>query len=120
MTDRKDQIEFILPSDFKFLGAVDAAVQDLAREMSCEQRWINDFSTALVEACSNAIENGPGGLALFDGLFILQDDRRFLARPVGPPAATLADEVDGEGALGQQPVYFVDIVGLQVGQPLVG
>jgi serine/threonine-protein kinase RsbW len=58
MAERKDQIEFILPSDFKFLGAVDAAVQDLAREMSCEQRWINDFSTALVEACSNAIEHG--------------------------------------------------------------
>jgi serine/threonine-protein kinase RsbW len=58
MADRSDQIEFILPSDFKFLGAVDAAVQDLAREMSCEQDWINDFSTALIEACSNAIEHG--------------------------------------------------------------
>lgn len=47
-----------MPSDFKFLGAVDAAVQDLARELSCPQRWINDFSTALIEACSNAIEHG--------------------------------------------------------------
>jgi serine/threonine-protein kinase RsbW len=58
MPNRKDTMEFIVPSDFKFLGAVDAAVQDLAREMACEQRWINDFSTALVEACSNAIEHG--------------------------------------------------------------
>jgi serine/threonine-protein kinase RsbW len=37
---------------------VDAAVQDLARELSCAQRWINDFSAALIEACSNAIEHG--------------------------------------------------------------
>lgn len=51
-------MELIIPSDFKFLGAVDAAVQDLAREFSCPQRWIDDFSTALVEACTNAIEHG--------------------------------------------------------------
>ena len=58
MADRKDQMELIIPSDFKFLGAVDAAVQDLAREQACTPRWINDFSTALIEACSNAIEHG--------------------------------------------------------------
>ena len=51
-------MQFIIPSDFKYLGAIDAAVQDLAREMSCSQPWINDFSTALVEATSNAIEHG--------------------------------------------------------------
>lgn len=51
-------MELIIPSDFKFLGAVDAAVQDLAREQACTPRWINDFSTALIEACSNAIEHG--------------------------------------------------------------
>ncbi len=53
-----DIIEMIIPSDFKYLGAVDAAFQDLAREFSCTQRWIDDFSTALVEACTNAIEHG--------------------------------------------------------------
>ena len=51
-------MELVIPSDFKYLGAVDAAIQDLARELSCAQRWINDFSTALVEGCSNAIEHG--------------------------------------------------------------
>ncbi len=51
-------MEMIFPSDFKYLGAVDAAIQDLARELSCAQRWIDDFSTALIEACSNAIEHG--------------------------------------------------------------
>jgi serine/threonine-protein kinase RsbW len=51
-------MELIIPSDFRFLGAVDAAFQDLAREFSCAQRWADDFSTALVEACTNAIEHG--------------------------------------------------------------
>jgi serine/threonine-protein kinase RsbW len=51
-------MELVIPSDFKYLGAVDAAFQDLAREFSCAQRWIDDFSTALVEACTNAIEHG--------------------------------------------------------------
>ena len=53
-----DTMQFTIPSDFKYLGAIDAAVQDLAREMACSQPWINDFSTALVEATSNAIEHG--------------------------------------------------------------
>lgn len=58
MAKRGEKMELIIPSDFKYLGAVDAAIQDLARELSCAQRWINDFSTALVEACTNAIEHG--------------------------------------------------------------
>ena len=58
MAGRSEKMEFVIPSDFKYLGAVDAAVQDLAREMSCTQQCINDFSTALIEACSNAIEHG--------------------------------------------------------------
>jgi serine/threonine-protein kinase RsbW len=47
-----------IPSDLKYLGAVDAAIQDLAREFSFSPDAINDVSTALVEACSNAIEHG--------------------------------------------------------------
>ncbi len=58
MNGHNNVMELIIPSDFKFLGAVDSAVQDLAREFSCDQRWIDDFSTALVEACTNAIEHG--------------------------------------------------------------
>jgi serine/threonine-protein kinase RsbW len=58
MVARREKMELVIPSDFRYLGAVDAAVQDLARELSCAQRWINDFSAALIEACSNAIEHG--------------------------------------------------------------
>jgi len=47
-----------IPSDFKYLGAVDAAIQDLAREFAISENSINDMSTALIEACSNAIEHG--------------------------------------------------------------
>ena len=58
MSGPHNAMELVIPSDFKYLGAVDAAFQDLAREFSCAQRWIDDFSTALVEACTNAIEHG--------------------------------------------------------------
>ena len=58
MGDRVDQMILNIPSDFKFLGAVDAASQDLAREFAFSQDAINDVSTALIEACSNAIEHG--------------------------------------------------------------
>jgi serine/threonine-protein kinase RsbW len=47
-----------IPSDFKYLGAVDAAIQDLAKEFAFSENSINDMSTALIEACSNAIEHG--------------------------------------------------------------
>lgn len=58
MSTRVDEMILNIPSDFKFLGAVDAAIQDLAREFAFSQDTINDVSTALVEACSNAIEHG--------------------------------------------------------------
>ena len=58
MAGRQEKMELIIPSDFKYLGAVDAAIQDLAREFSCAQKRIDDFSTALIEACTNAIEHG--------------------------------------------------------------
>lgn len=58
MGDRAEEMVLNIPSDFKYLGAVDAAVQDLAREFAFSQDAINDVSTALIEACSNAIEHG--------------------------------------------------------------
>ncbi len=56
--DSVEQMILNIPSDLKYLGAVDAAIQDLAREFSFSQDAINDVSTALIEACSNAIEHG--------------------------------------------------------------
>ena len=53
-----EQMILNIPSDLKYLGAVDAAIQDLAREFSFSSDAINDVSTALIEACSNAIEHG--------------------------------------------------------------
>ena len=58
MSDQTEQMKLNIPSDFKYLGAVDAALQDLAREFAFSEGAINDVSTALVEACSNAIEHG--------------------------------------------------------------
>jgi serine/threonine-protein kinase RsbW len=56
--DHAEQMILNIPSDLKYLGAVDAAIQDLAREFSFSSDAINDVSTALIEACSNAIEHG--------------------------------------------------------------
>lgn len=58
MNNHLEVMEFIIPSDFRYLGAVDAAFQDLAREFSCSQTCVNDVGTAIIEACSNAIEHG--------------------------------------------------------------
>ena len=58
MKDRSNEMLMNIPSDFKYLGAVDAAIQDLAREFAFSENSINDMSTALIEACSNAIEHG--------------------------------------------------------------
>lgn len=56
--DHAEQMILNIPSDLKYLGAVDAAIQDLAREFSFSPDAVNDVSTALIEACSNAIEHG--------------------------------------------------------------
>ena len=53
-----EQMILNIPSDLKYLGAIDAAIQDLAREFLFSTDDINDVSTALIEACSNAIEHG--------------------------------------------------------------
>jgi serine/threonine-protein kinase RsbW len=58
MKEQFQQMVMSIPSDFKYLGAVDAAIQDLAREFAFSENSINDMSTALIEACSNAIEHG--------------------------------------------------------------
>lgn len=57
-SDNVEQMVLNIPSDLKYLGAVDAAIQDLAREFAFSPDAINDVSTALIEACSNAIEHG--------------------------------------------------------------
>jgi serine/threonine-protein kinase RsbW len=81
MAGPHNSIELIIPSDFKFLGAVDAAFQDLAREYSCAQRWIDDFSTALVEACTNAIEHGNKySKAKRVRIIVEMNDRKIISR----------------------------------------
>jgi serine/threonine-protein kinase RsbW len=58
MSDHAEEMVLRIPSDFRYLGAVDAAVQDLAREFAFAPDAVNDMTTALIEACSNAIEHG--------------------------------------------------------------
>jgi serine/threonine-protein kinase RsbW len=58
MKENSQDMVLSIPSDLKYLGAVDAAIQDLAREFAFSEGSINDMSTALIEACTNAIEHG--------------------------------------------------------------
>lgn len=88
MSARVDEIILNLPSDFKFLGAVDAAVQDLGREFAFSQDTINDVTTALIEACSNAIEHGNK----FDGDKRVTVSLRFNGNGL---VARVTDEGDG-------------------------
>jgi serine/threonine-protein kinase RsbW len=53
-----EEVKLAIPSDLKYLGAVDALVQDLAREFCFPEKCINDISTAIIEGCTNAIEHG--------------------------------------------------------------
>ena len=50
MKEKRQEMVMSFPSDFKYLGAVDAAIQDLAREFTISENSINDMSTALIEA----------------------------------------------------------------------
>ena len=58
MKEKFQNMVMSIPSDFKYLGAIDAAIQDLAREFAFSENSINDMSIAVIEACSNAIEHG--------------------------------------------------------------
>jgi serine/threonine-protein kinase RsbW len=47
-----------LPSDFRWLGVINAALQEVGQAMDWEQDELNQISIASIEAVSNAIEHG--------------------------------------------------------------
>ena len=57
MTSR---IELKLPSQMAFLGVPDAILLELGVDLACPRQLIEELSTAVIEACSNAIEHGNG------------------------------------------------------------
>lgn len=47
-----------LPSDFRWLGVVNAALQEIGQTLDWTQEDLNQISIAAIEAVSNAIEHG--------------------------------------------------------------
>jgi serine/threonine-protein kinase RsbW len=47
-----------IPSRFRWLGVVDAAVQEIGQELAWDGEVLDQISIAVIEAVSNAIEHG--------------------------------------------------------------
>lgn len=53
-----DILRWDLPSDFRWLGVLNAAVQEIGQALDWSQEDLNQISIATIEAVSNAIEHG--------------------------------------------------------------
>ena len=61
MTGAKEQsqrIELKIPSQLIYLGVPDAILMELAGDLPCDQKDIDEISTSVIEACTNAMEHG--------------------------------------------------------------
>lgn len=54
------RVELTFPSAHMFLGIPDAVVQELGSELPFSQAELDELSTSIIEACTNAIEHGNG------------------------------------------------------------
>ncbi len=53
-------IEIQIPSSHLFLGVPDAVIQEVGSELPFSQAELDELSTSVIEACTNAIEHGNG------------------------------------------------------------
>jgi len=54
----KPSIELKIPSQLVFLGVPDVVLMELAGDLPFERREIDELSTSVIEACTNAMEHG--------------------------------------------------------------
>ena len=52
------RIEISFPSSHMFLGVPDAVIQEVGSELPFSQNELDELSTSVIEACTNAIEHG--------------------------------------------------------------
>ncbi|MEZ4386506.1 MAG: ATP-binding protein [Candidatus Krumholzibacteriia bacterium] len=52
------RIELKLPSQMAFLGIPDAVLLEVGSDLDCPRALIEELGTAVIEACSNAMEHG--------------------------------------------------------------
>lgn len=52
------RVELRLPSRMECLGVPDVVLQELGGELGCGKRPLEELGTAIIEACTNAMEHG--------------------------------------------------------------
>ena len=52
------RIEIKLPSDMEFLGIPDAILTEIGGDRECDKQLLEELSTSVIEACTNAMEHG--------------------------------------------------------------
>ena len=60
MTDpaKSQHVELRIPSQLLYLGVPDAILMELAGDLPASQKEIDELSTSVIEACTNAMEHG--------------------------------------------------------------
>jgi len=51
-------IELKLPSQMTYLGIPDAVLMELGTDLDCPKKTMEELGTAVIEACTNAMEHG--------------------------------------------------------------
>ncbi len=52
------RIELKVPSQMVYLGVPDAVLQEMGSDLDCQSKTIDELGTAVIEACTNAMEHG--------------------------------------------------------------
>ncbi len=56
--NQTNHVELRIPSLLAFLGVPDAILMELAGDMPAPQKVLDELSTSVIEACTNAMEHG--------------------------------------------------------------
>lgn len=54
----KSRVELRLPSRMEYLGVPDVVLAEVGGELGCAKRSLEELGTAIIEACTNAMEHG--------------------------------------------------------------
>lgn len=54
----RPRIELKIPSQLVYLGVPDAVLMELASDLPFDQKQMDELSTSVIEACTNAMEHG--------------------------------------------------------------
>ncbi|MCB1164500.1 MAG: ATP-binding protein [Candidatus Krumholzibacteriia bacterium] len=102
-----DILRWDLPSDFRWLGVINAALQEIGQALDWEQDALNQISIASIEAVSNAIEHGnrfDGSLRVSIELGVGENRFRIAVTDGGPGFPV--DRLDAEAPSPDDPAFL--------------